>query len=548
MIRLFSHRRFINALKRDSSGQTLLRALNPIRAVIICCAVCTLWPGAGAQPANVSLERDFPILVSRIRTNQPADYVIVVDRSGSMRPFWQLVRQSVASFLEAVPDGDYVSIVEFGTDARNSITPRPMSPQTRADLLREVGNLPEPTDRATDIGRAVEKTLDELNRPNGNRLKFVFFLSDFAHDPTPQSPYYRRQSPQDAVWQRLAGRMTSEQSENIVQSYALLLPLGGAVGRDLPAGRVVFPGLESVNVNQATLLPWFERRKAEIARDKLRAIVERESTRTPITFRSFEQRDDRLVAIFDLITDRVVETSSVTRVQIGDLTIGEELRSRLTPEPTGELNLTIAPGTEQRTMEIPLARVEGQSAFLRWTASDRVSFRLSATQNLEPAGEITRLNLPTSRAFEISVNDASARLSGGWLQWWWLILPAAALAVALLGLRAYYRKEYIIGDITVAPHPPDTLTAARKSQTYEVGNTDDARGRRLAGAKWTLIFQAFQPPHRARGVYVKILGGTATLQRRDEEIALTDQTWERIPGGSIIEVKEGKSVKTVKFD
>ena len=537
MQELFSHRR-LNKLPIDQSRQQLLRALLCKCVALICVTAGVLLPSISAQRENVNLERDFPILASRVRTNQPADYVIVIDRSGSMRSFWPLVRQSVASFLEAVPDGDYVSVVEFGTDARNSITPRPVNQQTRSDLLREVSNLPEPTDSATDIGRAMEKTLDELNRPNGNRLKFVFFLSDFAHDPPSQSPYYRKHSPQDDVWRRLTERMRSEQSENAVQAYALLLPIGGSVGRDLPLGRAIFPRLESVNVNQATLLPWFERRKAEIARDKLRAIVEQDAARLPLAIKSIEQRGDRLVAVFDLVVDRLVETSSFTDIQISELAVGD-LQSRLTPEPTINLNLSVS-GAGSQTVEIPIARVGEQSTILRWTAGNQITFKLNATQNIEPAGEITRLNLPTARTFEVSVRDKEAIIKGGYLPIWVLVVTGVILLLIVLTLLRYYRQEYIVGEITVVGHgAPITLRPESKRKTFKIGDVSNSEGIAVKGAQWVLLFQSFKPPERARGTYIRMERGQAMLNKK---VALNNQKWEPVQRGSIIDVKSGKTV------
>lgn len=543
MIRtLFSYRR-LSPTPQRVTGKTRLGWHCRIGAALLGVLVCALLPGAGAQPTNVNLERDFPLLVNRVRTNQPADYVIVIDRSGSMRPFWHLVRQAVASFLEAVPDGDYVSIVEFGTEARNSLTPRPINAQTRADLISEIGNLPEPTDQATDIGRGIEKTLDELNRPNGNRLKFVFFLTDFAHDPPAQSPYYRQRSPQDEAWRRLAERMRNEQSANITQSYALLLPIGGAVGRDLALGRAVFPGLESVSVNQATLASWFERRKAEIARDKLRAVVEHDANRVPLILRAVEQRASRLVAVFELVADRAVETSAITDVRIEEANFGG-LQARLTPETARLPPLTLTPGAGAQTLEIPLAVVGEQSALRGWAAHDRISFRLRATQTLEPAGEIARLNLPGAREFEVAVGDHEASVHGGYLSPRMVIALLAGggliLLLILFALRRRYRPEYIVGEIAVVGGgTPVRLRPENKRQTFKIGDVNNADGIAVKGASWVLVLQAFKASERPRGTYARMERGQATLNKK---VALNNQQWEPIQHGSLIEVKNGKTV------
>jgi hypothetical protein len=281
------------------------------------CGLFLLSLGAFTQIPNAEVDgraqgaaatmRDFPILTQRVKLQQAADFVIALDASGSMRPFWPTVQQALATFIEAIPDGDYLSLITFGTQASYATTPSPINASTRVDFVAAASRLSTPTDKNTDIGRAVEKALGELNRPSGNRLKFVFFLSDFKHDPSKDSSYYGKMSTADAVWRRLAQRRENEQQGSILQVFALLLPLGRGVGRDIPLVQKIFPELEQVRVNRSTLLPWFERRKAEIARDKLRLIVESDTQKPPFQVKGIRQRRGRLYATIEPNGHEIVE-------------------------------------------------------------------------------------------------------------------------------------------------------------------------------------------------------------------------------------------------
>jgi len=62
------------------------------------------------------LSTDFPVLSKLFPMSQPADYVIAVDRSGSMKRYWPQVLEALEIYLGAIADGDYVSIVGFRND------------------------------------------------------------------------------------------------------------------------------------------------------------------------------------------------------------------------------------------------------------------------------------------------------------------------------------------------------------------------------------------------------------------------------------------------
>ncbi len=473
---------------------------------IIFCCLCLIFgfPFVFSQNNDrIELERDFPVLSKRADA-QSADFVMAIDRSGSMKTFWPVVRKSLGTFLESVPDGDYVSVVAFGTDAGNLVTPRPLNRETRQELLAEIEALPDPADGSTDLGRGLEKTLDELNRPNGKRLKFVFLFTDFVHEPARESPYFNKTAPEDGVWKGLATRRANEQNRNIVQSYALLLPLGGNVGRDLKLGEAVFPGMERVNVSRETLLPWFERRKAEIARDKLRGVVADSVRRVPLKLHSVEREGDEIVARFAPAGERIVETSEIAGLKVENADFGE-LAEHLTPADLTDRKFVFSDG-EEKQVSIPVARIRDSGSLWAWSEEAEISFDLSGTESLAPADEIKRLNLPTAPVFTIGVEKAKVEAGGGFLAWWHLLVAGLLVLLVLAAVVRYYRKEYIVGQINVVGEDQKNLRTADKCRRFEVGRTEQKDGIAIKGVEWTLLFEALSPPKRSRGVYVSVAG------------------------------------------
>lgn len=214
------------------------------------------------------LRKDFPSLWGRFgerASQQRADYVIAVDVSGSMKKFREVVVPSVSDFLEALPDGDYVSLISFGTGAQIAGVPTAVNAATRGSLRQALSAM-QFNEQNTDLEGMSKLTLDELNRPGGSDLKFVFAFTDFDHDPAPG-----RRGSED--WAALTDRFRREQASRGVEFYAMKLQLNTTSGRDLPRIKAIFPSLQVIPVNAATLAGWFERRKAEILRDRLRHIV-----------------------------------------------------------------------------------------------------------------------------------------------------------------------------------------------------------------------------------------------------------------------------------
>ena len=494
---------------------------------------------------NSALIRDFPELTKRLLTDQPADFVIVIDKSGTMRHFWNPVKESLSLFISAIPDGDYLSLLAFGTDAKYLTTPTPVNSQTRDHLINEVGRIGSPEDQKTDLGRAIGKTLDELNRPGGSRLKFVFFLTDFVHEPSGGSQY-RNANPDEEIWQMLVNRRKNEQHGNILQVFALLLPLGKQVGRDISLGKSVFPELEQVSVNQRTLLSWFERRKAEVARDKLRAIVQSDSKKAPLDIQRIYIRSDllrrscKIYASISPIKERIVKTSELSslepKIQVeGDGLKKTEfsLKSRQNislEQPMEDFDILVA-----HTM-YPRRRI------LRGSETGNISLILEGTQKLSPSEEILKLGLPVSTSFIVS-SSFPLTIPYGYVPIGLLIVIVVLIAGGIISIIYYYRPEYISGKIAeisiLGFGRPRAIQKSEKIKSIAIGDTTEEEGIRIPNTNWELLIKAFRPCGeigKHRGIYARMEKGQAKSMYQGERYDITTSDWVRVYPGCIIEV------------
>jgi len=235
-----------------------------------------------SDPAAVVLAQDFPALWKQFgkqAQDQHADYVIGIDVSGSMARFKDVIVPALGAFIDSLPEGDYVSVVLIGTGARIAGVPSVVNDASKASIRGILGGLnykERPFSMNTDLALGSEKILEELNRPGGNDLKFVFVFTDFDHDPAPD------RSGKEG-WDALRGRFLAEQSGHEVNFYAMKLQLTAKSGRDMDKVQGVFPNLQLIPVDPATLGGWFQRRKAEILRDRLRHIVAKAASGKPPT-------------------------------------------------------------------------------------------------------------------------------------------------------------------------------------------------------------------------------------------------------------------------
>lgn len=334
-----------------------------------------------AKQADEMLKNDFPELF-RIygaeATGLPAHYVIAIDVSASMKGYADLVTSSIEDFIATLPEGDYVSLLTFGMGAEKAGLPAYLTESNREAVkgfVRQIGF----KDQKTDLRGVTSLVLDELNKPDGEKLKFVFIFTDFVDDPPPGS-----KSPD---WKTLAKRFQSEQRRGGVEVFCLKLPLGKDAGKHLPEMREIFPRLQVVPVDRETLGGWFQRRKAEILRDRLRFVVAEDLNR-PLAKFSARTRGGAVTLQMEPEESRVPVSAEIMEFRFArnnELMLPAPLPVLLTAEsPRAEL--AEAGEGELVRREVPLDAVE-----------------VTGETKLAYADELQRLGIEAARALRESL-------------------------------------------------------------------------------------------------------------------------------------------------
>lgn len=221
--------------------------LGRIRAGLLTAAIVALLPAGpvlAVNPARAEPPSAGELYQQLGIDETPADYVVLIDMSASMREggLYDGVRRSLREFAAALAPKDRLSLVSFADDAR-LIWQGPVG--RNPDAI--VGRLPaNPTGRHTDIGTGIAEAVRLLERPGGAPIAGVVLLTDGQHDPGPGSPY-----PFTAgfAWRELAAR-AGRLPQQVIPMAVQLRGTNGA-----PLLRKVFPRatvLRSASIDQLT--------------------------------------------------------------------------------------------------------------------------------------------------------------------------------------------------------------------------------------------------------------------------------------------------------
>lgn len=241
---------------------------NHIYRLVLLVLVSWLGLSAMAQTAIERLKQDYPAVMEQYGKRleaQKADYVIAIDVSGTMMRHTELVLPALYSFIDALPDGDYLSIIKFGTIAQEVGLSGKVDETTRDGFKRTLSTIYQRDPQfvsSTDLSAMCDAILTQMSRPGGNDLKYIFMFTDFINE-----------SGASSKWQSMRDRVSALYKMNIVRSFAMQLP-GSGSGRDIQLVRDVFPNLQTIDVNNsAQLNEWFEGQKADISKERLKDLI-----------------------------------------------------------------------------------------------------------------------------------------------------------------------------------------------------------------------------------------------------------------------------------
>lgn len=392
----------------------------------------------GVQPARAD-NTGIPQTVDELLeiygiANVPADYVVVVDTSGSMMgatPIYPAVRQAYASFAAAIGDQDHLSVITFDTNAVvqfNGKLGEGRNREAAASALPEVAK-----GARTDIGAALNAALDRLQRADAAPVQTVVFLTDGKID-APNSPYRTLGSP---AWQQLAQRAAQIEGGRSLAVYGAGLG-GGAT--DVAVVKDVFPRAQIVNLPNDQLAPFFAEAIRRARVEKLRAPVLQEIRRNQLELAIAPGTLGDHTTLTLTLTSKLPHlgaTVNLRGVTITDAT-GRPLKSTLVG---GSRTVTVGP---QRTSEPVRVDVEVPALSHEWRVGEVPDSRaftvaVDAVVEVEPAS-ILVADLGIAEAPKILMPDAATATRTYGVPYWAIGAALATLALVVWVLWWLYQR------------------------------------------------------------------------------------------------------------
>ena len=286
-------------------------SLKRLLLVWLCIGMCST--SILAQTSLEYLENTYPKLTDLYRDElmkYPAHYVFAVDVSGTMKQYSGAVINALRPFIQALPDGDRVDVIPFGTEALSNMLSYcgVINPDVRATLNKNIQNLY--TDASytkefrgyTDIPKAISAIAKSVQNNRDYKVNVIILLTDFRNDVKGDSPSERKLRPDEL--ERLNTEMGAATHGIYTRSVALELPVNPAApGYCLPQLKEkVFPtegsGLEIVPLTTPDVMigQWFEQLKRDIMVTKLKAIIDTENRMDPIRLKTETDIDGNVTA------------------------------------------------------------------------------------------------------------------------------------------------------------------------------------------------------------------------------------------------------------
>ena len=374
-----------------------------------------------------ALKKDFPLLTARFANeieSQRADYIFVVDVSGTMNSFSPVVVPALQDFFRSLQKDDFVSVIKFGGEAANDIGSQgKITDESTLSLINYSAQLyAKPvteSDRRrfyinTDLANMLNYLADDMRQIGRNKLKFVFIFTDFEHDPSAD-----RKGNEN--WASIKTRFENEQKENDIYMFAMLLKGKDSgkdlAGRDLDKVEAVIPQNFNFSIvtipNQQALSEWFTNRKNKILLDKFSNIIRNKHTPLNVTVQPETDRDGGVVADVAWDKNELFNALVFHTVSLADnrLLMDSKLPVRV----------------EKSKDKVNIGQIKGEKWCTFFTSVD-TKIRFGYRGSSEFAGELTKLGIvEPDETVEFDCN-----------RWMYLFMAPLWLSIAILFVLVLY--------------------------------------------------------------------------------------------------------------
>lgn len=239
-----------------------------------------------AQSPEEMVKKDYPKLYNDFKSevgSQKARYVFAIDISNSMKPYEAAVKENLQNFVNALPDGDFVTIIQMASmqETRSIVDNQPVNASTRNLILSYITGLSF-NKVGSDGFTMTSKIIEAMNQTgSSDDMKYVFMFTDFEYW-TKENQFNKNAVQWSSIGKKLKGKEG-------LKVYGLeLFQKGGANIRQDAVYKdelkQIFGNVDYVSGNNSSFLnTWFNNTKANILSDRLQYVLNRKTAKENAT-------------------------------------------------------------------------------------------------------------------------------------------------------------------------------------------------------------------------------------------------------------------------
>lgn len=277
----------------------MIRTLKSTIFSILMALPLVVWAQQNGSASNTLsyLKQTFPKLTNLYEkelSNCHTHYIFAVDVSGSMVKYNEIVTPALQAFAQALPLGEQVSIIPFGTDAKENtpgLCTKIQGDAQKQTLITSLATLyvndgysPE-FRRNTDVKKAVEAVNKAILNNQEVQMNVVVIITDFLND----LPGVGEQKLKNADLEKLCKEFDNVTDNTYTRVVAMQLPKAGT-GSGFCLDQLQQSVFSTTSItrkfdviqaikDQTAISHWFEQLSREIMTEKLKAVIQLDNER-----------------------------------------------------------------------------------------------------------------------------------------------------------------------------------------------------------------------------------------------------------------------------
>lgn len=374
----------------------------------------------------------------------PAQVSILLDASGSMSGRYSTVREAALRFAEGLQTGETVTARAFAAVVTQPIEGSGAAAQAVLDAGLPRSPL---AGLGTDLGLAISKALDDMDRPDAPKLLVLFVLTDGLHQPPSDSPY-SRDFTYDPDWQELRRRGHALAARTNLTVYGL--GIGGHT--DIAVLRGIFPArnVELLTGDAALAGAALSRIQRNVRLMRLKTLLQEDLRTGGVKVTAAKRVADERLGLVN-VQCQVSNAYRYLPVAVSELRLaGTDLSS---PELRASLeapaSIELGPGERAEA----LLKVRAVAARPRWVLGRRTetisgAWRVMGTLAFRDREALAALDLPDTPRMPADPIQVNLAIVYG-KAWWTILALAAAVLLTAVG---WVRRQTL--------YPPPTMAGS----------------------------------------------------------------------------------------